>query len=530
MPLSLDIADLASRAVRTKIGKRTVKALQTESAGQQGTGGALGFAQWAWNGAGQLVGFLVAVVKGLLSLDFKKIWSMIVSAVGFIWNFNWNATDQELQNQLQTKINALAVKSAGVLGNAFGWAACGALPGAAIFVFNESLGAKILKDVAAEGLEELLDGIKGLAYDAFLAGIYALAIWGFTNVRKLIKSKSKLIGKIFGSFAESMVKSWGEKGSKPWSFAIAFENQVEKIPNETLKNAVEEFFEEAVESCVEAGYVVANSIDSYIAQKKLGEELVPTLGKERTIELTPNRNFPDNKIVISGKEDILKSVVVQTLVLEKHTIGDRDIGKVYGTSDGFPVRRNKPEVVLKFYQLKADRVTGMDDKGKPIHSLNPLSMQISLRLMDKSEDNFKDKAYIEVLAAKIYAKFAKPVFKIKKGKNLFTYHDYQKGYAMNLWTSDIGEAKRVIEQVLDIQGHSVDDDFLRVGSKPLTPKTKDKKIVLGETVTVKKVGNKEGKVSFRSAHLNIGNGTDPINLVDMTGRKRKVIHKPTQGK
>jgi hypothetical protein len=525
MAISLDVRNLTSRGVRASIGKRVVKALQTGSAGNQGTGGALGFLQWVWNGAGQLAGFLVGVIKGLLSLDFKKIWSMIVTAVGFIWNFNWNATDKDLQNQLQAKINVLAVKSAGVLGNAFGWAACGALPGAAIFVFNEPLGAKILKDVAAEGLEELLDGIKGLAYDAFVAGIYALATWAFTNVRKLIKSQSALIGKIFGSSKEAMIKSWGEKGSKPWSFASAFDTQLEKISNETLRNAVEEFFEEAVESCVEAGYVVANSIDSYLAEKKLGEELVPTLGKERTVEVTLNRNLPDDTLIISGKEDIVKQTIVQTLIMDKHVIGSRDIGNVYGTNDGFPVRRNKPEVVMKFYQLKKDRIVGVDDKGKPLHSLNPLSMQISIRLMDKSEDNFKDDTYIKTLAAKIYTKLAKPIFRITKGKNLYTYHDYSKGYAMNLWTNSQQEARRVVEQVLDIQGHSVDDDFLRVGSKALTPKTKDKKTVLGRIVTVKKVGQKEGVVSFQSAHLNIGNGTEPINLVDMTGRKRNVIHK-----
>jgi hypothetical protein len=528
MGLKLDIADLASREIRAKIGKRTIKALQTQSAGNTGTRGALGLAQWVWNGAGQLGGFLVGIIKGLLSLDFKKIWLVITTAIGFIWNFNWNATDKDLQNQLQAKINALAVRSAGIAGNAFGWAACGALPGAAIFVFNEALGAKILKDVATEGLEELLDGIKAIAYDAFVAGIYALAIWAFTNVRKLIKSRSRLIGRIFGSKIETMAKSWGETGSKPWSFASSFESQTEKISNETLREAVEEFFEEAVESCVEAGYVVANSIDSYIASKKLGEEIVPTLGKERTIELTPNRNFPDNKIIISGKEDILKQTVVQTLVLEKHTIGNRDIGNIYGTSDGFPVRSIKPEVVLKFYQAKKDRITGKDANGKNVADPNPISMQISFRLMNKSEDDFKDEVYAKQLAAKIYAKFGNPAYKINKGKELYTYADYAKGYQLTLWVVSQAEARRVVEQILDIQGHSVDNDLLRVGSKPVNGRqTRDKKIVFGNAETITAVGNKEGIVTFTHAILNIGNGTQPINLVDLTGRRKKVVHKNT---
>jgi hypothetical protein len=524
MALTLDVASLASRAVRTEIGKRTVKALQTSQAGNQGTGGALGFVQWLWNGAGQLVGFLVAVIKSIVDLDFKKIWSMIVAAVGFIWNFNWNATDRDLQNQLQTKINALAVKSAGVLGNAFGWAACGALPGAAIFVFNEALGAKILKDVAVEGLEELLDGIKGLCYDAFLAGVFALATWAFTSVRKLIKSQSPLIKRLFGSYYESIIKSWGEKGSKPWSFASAFENQLEKITNETLRNAVEEFFEEAVESCVEAGYVVANSIDSYLATKKLGEEIVPTLGKERTIELTPNRNFPDNKMIISGKEDIVKQTLVQTLVMEKHTIGNRDIGIIYGTSDELPVRSLKPEIVLKFTSTKDDNRV-KNQAGQSVAG-EILRMRVSMRLMNKSEANFVDDIYIKQLAKKIHQELATPAFKIEKGTNLYTYKDYINGYSFALYVISETEAKRVVRKLLDIQNHSFENDYFRIGSKKLgNPMKKEKKIVLGKTIKIPSYGGKTGKVTFNHAYINIGNGSDPITLVDVSGRKKQIYQK-----
>jgi hypothetical protein len=110
-----------------------------------------------------------------------------------------------------------------------------------------------------------------------------------------------------------MVKAWGEKDSKPWSFALATEEFVEKIPNTFIRNFVEEFLEESWEGCVEAGYVVANSIDSYLAAEKFKQSTMPILGDTKILEITPNRAFPEDKIILAGPKETLKSTLVQTL-------------------------------------------------------------------------------------------------------------------------------------------------------------------------------------------------------------------------
>lgn len=519
MSLKMELTSLVSRAIREKIPERIIKPLETTQFVKEGEQNIL---KIIWNGAIGFGGFIVAAVKALLTLDMSKIWSLIVSAVTFIWNFNWQATDENLDAAIQSKLDAIAGLAGATLGNAFGYVACGLLPGIAVLAFNEPLGAKILLNVAQEGVDEFIDNLAGLCKYAFNIGMQVLITWLFKNTRKILKSNSKVIGALFGSKAESIIKGWGEKGSQPWSFASAFENVIESIPNQALRNFVEEFAEEAIEACVEAGYVVANTIDAHIAQKAVEQEVFPPGGQMRYVELTPNRQYPDQKILIGGKEDSLEPMIVQTLV-NNRLLGDRDVGVIYGTDNQQPVRSIKPEVVFKFYEEKKDRLF-KNAAGETVARSNPVTMQISFRLMNKDETNFTDKTYAKELALKIMSKFGKPPFKISKGNQLYTYHDWAKGYSLNLWTTSQADARKIVEQVLDIQGHTVDDDLLRVGSKPINGiKTKEKKTVFGKVEEIPLPGNKTGLVTFRTAHLNIGNGTKPVWLVDLTGKKRDVV-------
>ncbi len=525
MPISLRVSELSSRTERQKVGERTINPMSDSSPPDQG--GIAGIVTSFIKGIAGLGGFLVSKITGFFSFSWTKFWGFIVQAKQYIWNFNWNATDAQLDTEINNRFKQLAIQLGGATGNALGWLFCGVVPAATIMAFNEPLGAYALKAVTEEGLEELADNFGALFKQLYIQGTIAVATWAYKSVRKVIKSNAKFVGKIFGAKIEYALQAWGEKDSKPWSFAMSYENALEKIPNATLREAVEEFGEEFDEACTEAGYVIANSVDTFYAQKMLEKQQFPLLGEVRYVEITPNRNLPDNKIILGGDEELLKPLIIQTLA-NNQQLGDRDIGTNYGTNDGFPVRSIKPEVVLKFYQAKKDRIIGKDANGKPVGNNNPLMMQISFRLMNKDETDFTTETYAKELAAKIYSKFGKPPFKINKGMQLYTYSDFAKGYQMILWVESQNEARKVVKQVLDIQNHVIDDELLRIGSKPVAAKTgKNKKQVLGKIEEVATIGKKAGIVTFTHAILNIGNGTQPINLVDLTGRRKKVVHKNT---
>lgn len=325
MSLALVKSALESRTIRKSIVSTGVRVLKTnvaqDSKDKQGN-----ILSSILNWGGRLVGFIFSSLGSALSWSASAIWGLIVSTAQFIWHFNWNATDEQLNQQIQNTWNTTAGLVGGLLGQTLGWLACGVLPGAVTFCFNEVAGAYILKQVGEEMAEELAASAANVVRQAFRATAETLLVWSYKNVRKLIRSNSKWIGKVLGKNYEKAIEAWGQKGSKPWSFAQATEDAIERIPNEALRNFTEEALEEFFESCVEAGYVVANSIDSYLAAKKIEAD---PLGKRRIVEITPNRDIPNERIILAGNEKILMPQIAGALS-HYQLIDNRDVGDDLG--------------------------------------------------------------------------------------------------------------------------------------------------------------------------------------------------------
>ncbi|ARV60604.1 hypothetical protein BZZ01_20040 [Nostocales cyanobacterium HT-58-2] len=327
-PAAADIVreSLSSELTRSQIGRagvRVFRALQTTQTDSNGN-----IIRWLWNAGNQFFGLIGAAFK-IIGVSFTALWALVVSTVQYVWNFNWNISDRELDQQLQNSLNVLAALLGGTVGNSIGYLACGVLPGAYIFSLNEPLGAHVLANVAEEMAEEFLANVNNLIRYSFISGVQALLMWGFRNVRKLIKSNIAFVQAVFGDKAARAVQAWGQPNSKPWSFALALNNAVESIPNTAVQNFVEEFLEEAWEGCVEAGYVVANSLDAYIAQQKLASQQQLILGQQRYVEVQPDRTNERERIILAGPEQPLKAALVQTLS-NYQLIENRDVGQLVG--------------------------------------------------------------------------------------------------------------------------------------------------------------------------------------------------------
>jgi len=262
------VESLESTQIRQKIGNAGTRIFKASAETKQtnNDGGILG---WLWNGATRFIGLIGSEAFKLIGFTLTGLWGLFVSTAQFIYNFNWNITDKEIDNQIAQSWSALSGMFGGALGNLVGYLGCGVLPGAVMFAFNEPLGVHVLKNVSEELAEEFLANVANVTRYAFQSGVQSLLLWAFKNTRKLIKDNTGFVQKMFGAGAADVVKAWGKEGSKPWSFAKAVNDKVESIPNEAVRNFVEEFLEEAWEGCVEAGYVVANSVDSFIAAEKL---------------------------------------------------------------------------------------------------------------------------------------------------------------------------------------------------------------------------------------------------------------------
>lgn len=499
-----------SRTVRANVGERKIKPIQSKD---ESTSGNNNFIDWVWNGAKRLGNFICEKVGSFFQWGASIIWGVISSALVSLWNFNWNASDESIDASIKSQWNAIGGQLGGTVGNALGYLGCGFIPSVTVAVFNEPLGALMRKNVGEEFKDEFESNLASLFRTIFNVGMQSVVAWSYQNVRRFIKGNVNFFKKIFGDKAEKIINAWGAKNSKPWSFAIQVEEWVEAIPNEFLRNFVEELLEEAWEGCVEAGYVVANCIEKDFAQNALKDEVTPPWGDNLTVEITPNRNYPDEKVILQAPEPVLRGQIVDYLANDQQMRG-KDIGVLYGTPPQTAIkeRRFKPHIYFYFRQKASEKLP--DQKSI-------LDMEVSLRLMDKKSEDMTDFVYIDIIANKIKQKFANPVFQVKKGNMPYGYNDPTGALQTTLWVESLAEAKRVVESLLDIVGASPDWKKL----KPLAPAEggvsliPEKISILGK-VNEFPVKGRPGTVHFQESYMWLYGYDEPISLIDLTGKRK----------
>lgn len=189
---------------------------------------------------------------------------------------------------------------------------------------------------------------------------------------------------------------------------------------------------------------------------------------------------------------------------------------IYGTPvDEFQQTfRFHPQVRLFFYE----------DQSLVEDSYQPVKADISFRLMNETEITMTP-ANAKTIAGKINSLFATGKgFTWKKGRETWAYYDDSKGYRLRLLAWNEVEAKKVIEQVLDIQGHTPDwERFLSTTLKkrnfPTIPPTK---FIYGKQRRLPR-DRPIAFVRFRYAELKIWGMNNAINLVDKTGTRRNPL-------
>lgn len=301
-------------------GIRSIGGIDITAPGKPGGGikkTLLNLVGWIFPPAGWLAGGIATFVAGL-----------VVQSINFVMNFNWNATDAELDAITRQNIARLGGLVGGTLGNAFGWILCGVVPGLVIHKFNPLLGLKVLKDVGQEGLEELADNLALLVRSVLATATTWTVIQAYKGWRRLAKGWAKndpilkSLIKLVPGLGKNIEK-WGEKGSKPWTFAGARDELIEKLPDGWMENSIEELVEETWEACVEALYVVAADVDQWMLEQQIEKEFKN--GPEEVVEITPNRENEEEKIVLAGPQELIRPVIVQTMTSHQ-LIENRDVG------------------------------------------------------------------------------------------------------------------------------------------------------------------------------------------------------------
>lgn len=326
--------------------------IRTWSASATTTSGGGGFLETIFNGALRFGNFLISGIASLVSFSFTKLWSWIVSGVQFIYNFDFNIGDTAIDKQIEGLWNSFGGILGGAVGKAIGWIGCGLVPAATVFSFNQSMGAYLLKEVGEKAIDEMLDAASSVINAGFRMGAQATFLWLYKDVRRALKDPSNPFGVALRSvMGNKQVDDWGTGES--WTIAKAVETKIESIPNTFWRNFVEEGLEEGTEACIEAGFAVAGGIDAWLAQQAMQRNSV--LGSDRTVEIVPDRSAPDERIILSGPEAVLRPTIVNVMATHQ-MLGNRDVGiLINGTPVDDTIRPGTQErrLIVEFRQKSA---------------------------------------------------------------------------------------------------------------------------------------------------------------------------------
>lgn len=351
MGITLTSNQLFSRGIRLQVGNR---------------GGAGGFLDKIVNAGrqiasvftwGNLRGFLIgAALAQIPSLVFSltSLWTMFTSTALELYYFDWNIPDDQIDQAAKTRWSAYGGILGGTAGNALGFFACGIVPATSLFALDERLASYVLREVSEEAFEELTFELAYVLRLSFRNLTRQTAGWLYKGARRWLKDPNNPIGGLlFGENAANVRKTWGEKNAPSWSFAQAVDTKIEKIPSQFWQNFTEELIEEAIDACIEAGYVVANSVEGYYAQQKLAQAL--SNERQRVVEVQPDRSNEAETFVLAGPESEVRGQL--TTVLTTHQmIQDRDVGQVIGQPLDDYIRARPLDglrLQFKLYSLKS---------------------------------------------------------------------------------------------------------------------------------------------------------------------------------
>lgn len=264
------IVNLVSRAMRSKTIKDGIRTITVRATTKDKDKGVLAN---IWGGITSVVGNLLKGLMAGLSWSLTNIWGLISTSVMFIMNFNWNVTEAEIQAEIDNAITTAAGILGQEVGRTLGFLLCGALPTLSLFSINPVMARAVASQVAPELLDELVENYATAIRQIGSLALRAGGLWLYGAIRRMWRGSDSEVKERLKSqgVSEEQINKEIENRNKPFTFAQKIQEGIEAIPNEAFKNFVENAYEEFGSSCIEAGYVVAGAIDSYIYQRKTSE-------------------------------------------------------------------------------------------------------------------------------------------------------------------------------------------------------------------------------------------------------------------
>lgn len=298
---------------------------------QQNDGGLLG---WVFNQSKNLVGWLFSSATGFMQWTWTNTWGTVVNTIEKVKSFNWNQTDEQIQQSIKSRNQQLASIWGGVLGSGVGWLTGIAVGSGVAYlcpvIGSASLARLVAGEVTLEAGQDIKSRLQVAIQQTASIAVSDAANVAFINYRHLIKSlPESVLVTLYGESKAKWIKNkWGGKGQPDSSFNAQMEEEIDSITDQNAKAFIENFLEEAWDSFVESGFIVAHQLDEAYQQSRLAQD--ESLGQERSVEIALDRNAPDDIVTFSGVPQKLLPATIQQTINTHRLIHNRDIGQYVG--------------------------------------------------------------------------------------------------------------------------------------------------------------------------------------------------------
>jgi len=349
-PIVRRLNQLRSRAIRQRsTGDLGVRSFVRY--GEEGGGGLLGTVKgWLQKLGGFLSSGLKKLSDRLRSISFTDMWGAIVGAAEVVLEFNWQVSDAEINAQIDAIYSSVVERGFESVGKSLGYALCGVAPGAVIAKFNPALGAHVLSEVGPEIADELASEWSSALSSSSYSIASAELLRYYKNLRAGLKGNpdfflSQILRGIMG---DDNFQKWGNPGQDEWTFSKGAGDKFKAVvTDEWWREKWQAAWEGFSEGCIDAGFLVAGALDDwYGRQSYVREDL---LGRERIVEVLPNRSVPEESYIVSGNEQALRPVISQ-IINQSRALDNRDLGTELVSADYEPIITNNGiEITLEFF-------------------------------------------------------------------------------------------------------------------------------------------------------------------------------------
>lgn len=226
-----------------------------------------------------------------------------------------------------------------------------------------------------------------------------------------------------------------------------------------------------------------------------------------------------NNIILKGNSKLLRPLLTEIMAINQ-LLENLEISGGGEDEEIYPGRRFHPQIRLHFLQDTDFSQTANNPPG--YQGKKRIPGRLTFRLMNETSETIS-KGELTRIGTMVKNSFGSGGgYTWKKGKELYCYADWDKGYQLQMLVSTAAQARELTTKILAIQNHTPQWIFLtkcenqaEIERYPETPQTK---IILGETMTLAEVRQRV-EVRFTYVDAKVHKLIKPVVLYDRNSRK-----------